>query len=501
MADLLDQIRQIDATLRRFAPKRRPLINLTRPEKSGAKVGILMSGLRSSSVNADVRIAERLEVSATDQSFHSLKSTIFARLANGLFLIDLKSQGYSDYAVAYNRNLKLVFIARILAFLGVREVANEVAKKGLGTARKYEFSSNALEFISILHHGALLARDRQKMRKLSDESKRWVEAYAAELAIAFEHDEIVLLQAAKGSANRKVILKAADAAIEADRLRRKIGTFAITLVAFRLRALSFQCQEDYESCLVLCRAAENYIHSRAEFANPTRIAEFAVKRLICCIHLRNATEAIDAFHICEAAYPAGTVNWFVMMEYKFLSLSSSLKLAEARECYDLVVHHQSFFSLPEHRREKWLIFNLYLLYAEGKLRLTTRLNSKQTKTFRDFISWVPSYAQDKAGYNAAVLLLHVLYLIDRKDWSQMLDRIAALEAYRARHLKGKNRQADAFIELLLTLEKGDYNRRKVEALARPLLEKLSGLRNSNDALLGVQILPFEDLWSRIINSL
>lgn len=500
-SSLIEQIGQLDSLLNRIAPPRRQIINLKTLASAGKKTRRILELIRANPRVTNREIAESIGETETAQSYHALKSTIYSRLINGVFLLDFKSHGFSNFAVLFYKNQRSVSAAKILAFLGARTIANSIAIKGLGSAERLELVTNALEFLTILQNGAVLQSDRKKLKLYRRKASHWLNVLTAQMEITGVLHDVLILHTKRGSTHPVVRDRLFTASMEAERLYRQYPTFNLGQIYYRMRSLYYQCKEEYANCVEVCLEAERYIASRPDFSNPTRLAEFAIKRLSCAIQLRDREQGKQALEVCTKAYPEGTINWFVLMENRFLLSSMTLDLEDARAIYNTVTKAQGYLDLPEYRRERWLILQLYLLYGEGKLMQNARLASKTTPTFNDFIAWVPSYSADKVGYNASVLILHVLYLIERKEWLKVLERVNALQTYRLRHLKGKNRQADLFIQLLIKVEQLEFVRTRVEEQTESLYQSLLSSVDSNDAVSGVQILPFEWLWQRVLQSL
>lgn len=496
---LLQQIKQLDSVLRKNRPRRSSLVG-SKARQSKTQEQQLLTHLREAEDLNVTTLADELGHDISSPAFHVLKSSMFKRMLNSVFLLDLRPN-YSEYGVAYFKNQKSVFLAKVLTYLGARSLADSVAIKGLKVAEQYELASNALEFLQILQLSTVLRGETTKFKSYHKKTKRWLAVTVAETEMFGQFNNVSLTHRKRGSSHRASREKAFIGSLAAEAAYKEHKTFQLGQLYYRMRALAYQCDDNYKQCIEVCVEAENYIRSRPEFCTPTRLAEFALKRLVCSMHIRDRENGLSAAAVCMEAFKVGSYNWFVIMEHVFLLHSTSLDLTTAREVYTRTVGTSGYYDLDDFIRERWLLYHLYMLYAEGTLKLNVRLNSKTTPAFKDFIKWTPSYRHDKTGYHTAVLILHTLFVIEKQDWKAVFERVDALRSYRLRHLADKNHQADLFVQLLLTLEPNNFERARVEAASQQLYASLQQTIDSDQAMIGVQILPFEWLWPRVLQSL
>lgn len=497
---IIEHIRQLTELLSALAPEKIRLVQRRSLDVGKTRMSELLHQVHKSS-HTESEIAKLMGYRPRGQAFHVLKSATYQRLLNSVFHFDLRSGGYSEFGISFVKNQRYLYLAKVLTFLGKRGVAESLARRGLDQAESYELAANVIEFLLILQQSAVLKSNSIALTEYHRRLRHWLEVYSAEAEMTTLFNSIQITFAKRGSDDPVSKEKSLQGSFAAESAFKRLGTFNLGLSFFRLRAVSFQIDARYRDCIATCLEAETFVRSKPRMGNSARLAEFALKRLTCCIHLRDLVQGIDAVRTSERGFPKFGINWYVLKEGEFLLYMATLRFDEARGVYDDVTGATGFYDLPEFRRERWLLFHLYLLYATDQLRMSVKLNSKTTPTFKDFLRWMPSYVRDKAGYNSAVLILHILVLLDKRKWRQVFERLEALEAYRTRHLENKNRQADCFIRLLVILERSGFDYAKAKEMAIPVERELRQAVDSSAALEGLQILPFEWLWNKVLETL
>lgn len=494
-SSVFQQIQQITALLRRFNKGRQDIL----PEPRGLKPTLQSRFLDLIDLEEE-ELVKRLGVTSNDQSYHVLKSTVYKRALRAVLHVDIrKSKSATTHAVARDENDRVLFAAKTLSFFGLKDAAEFVARREIAVCEKFEFSSNAIEFLTILTSTASTRGDAAGFKRYKLEQLRMLQRYRAEIEMGLLQNEVMMLFTTRGAEKPQVREKLKLAAIEADTVFRKHPTFKIGLIAYRLKGLSQEVSSEYRNAILTYLEAENFIESRKQFATPVRLAEFSVRRLDCAIHLGDKEQGLDAAQRSLAAYAVGSFNWFITMEQTFLLHMTTLNFKNAQQAIDEVMKNSQYKALDRFIQERWNLYSLYLLYAKSELRSSHKVQHR--KTFKDFVRITPSYTADKAGYNMSVLILHILYLVEAKQFNAISDRLDALEKYRARHLKGNSQQADTFIRLLIAMAKADFVRQEVLCSTSELRNELKRSATEGPLLEGLQILPFEWLWERIVEAL
>lgn len=486
------ELKELASIVRRAEPVRTQVYHQT--ASSSHEYIKLYRHLTSNEAIDESDAAERLGKSAKDPSYINVRTMLRKILLNTLFVMELDEANLTTYSVAVNKSNRDLFLLKTLAGFGARLSAREIAIPMLRTATKYEFLTNKLEILTFLRGDSAILGDSEARDKYHHEFLATLIAIRAEGNALAYLEEIQSEFAASGSEKPELQALVGQYVREVREACADAPTFAMQLSAFRLEAIYYQIGLDFERALEVATRAQAYIESKAIFNSPIRVAEFALKRIVCLLHLRRYDEGIELVKTNLRSVRVDTGNWFAMMEYRFLLEMHSLQFIEARSTLELVFKSTAFAGQQPHQRQKWDLYRLYLDYGEHRLL-------PEVQSVKDLLDIIPAFNKDKAGYNFAVLVLHVLYLIERGELLKVSDRTAALRNYRLRYLKDKKGAEPElnFLQLLLLLEGASFDVMKIRNEARKILDQLQAGPTSSAA--GPQILPYDYLWSRIMESL
>jgi hypothetical protein len=231
------------------------------------------------------------------------------------------------------------------------------------------------------------------------------------------------------------------------------------------------------------------------------LGEFALNQMVACMHLGDYASGEANAQRCLGYLTEGSNNWMIFLEYFFLLCMHTGNYTRAEEVYHQVTSHPRFGSLDSARAEKWRIFDAFLHY----MRQDASDSSSESRRFHlhKFLNEVPIYSKDKRGLNISILILQILYLLDRKDWNGIIGRTESLKVYASRHLKRDDTfRSNCFVKMMLTMEKKDFDREETSRIAGKYFSKLQSSRFDYRGDLGsLEVIPYERLWENVLSRL
>jgi tetratricopeptide (TPR) repeat protein len=471
------------------------------------KVAKLYEGIRLGNYLTDQSAVQDIYGDQKKQATYLvLKSRLRTRLLNSLFVLDPKPPRYSEGTRAFYRCHKGLFWASVLLRFGARNVAIQIAERTLEEATAYQFTSIVLELLFFLRGHHSLLGNHEKFEDFNSRLRLTLEMLEAEF-LSREYLERVTITFATTEAEQPEIATLARTYSDAlGPIRKRFDNFSINLNYYRLRALGLQIAQDYPAAIEICEEAALYLRGNPRLALDANLGEFALQKLSCLLRLRDYERGKATAEECATHFPTGSNNWFTYMEYFFLLSMHTEHFEEAEQVYAAATTHARFAGLTETRKEKWKIFELYLHYViQSDPEAASKPIGRAARTFdrKRVLRMVPTYSRDKYGYNIALLVMHILYLLDQNDLGEIINRMEALKAYRSRYLTmKKNRQSALFFKLLLVMEANsfDYKRtkQKGEKYYQQLLVTAPGSEEFSETL---QVLPFDWLWLHVLEKL
>jgi tetratricopeptide (TPR) repeat protein len=202
---------------------------------------------------------------------------------------------------------------------------------------------------------------------------------------------------------------------------------------------------------------------------------------------------------------AGSFNWFKNLEYLFLLAMHTGKYQNAYEIFHEAIGHKSFDFLPENITEIWNLYRAYLHLLIDLEKVQAEPMDKQFTSFRinRFLNNMPLYSKDKRGMNIAILIVQILFYIQKGKYDTAIDRMEAIEKYCSRYLfKADTMRSYFFIKLLLVIPQASFHRKAVMRYATTHLKKLTAISSEvSHQYHKIEIIPYETLWELTLSSL
>lgn len=439
----------------------------------------------------------------TDASYRKLKSRIKKRLFNHLFYLDTNQASYSEYRRAYftcNKNWTLM---KILIVNNARNTFERLGKQTLNQALKYEFTDIIVLCAKDLRYHYSLTGSHKAYEKVCALLKKQFKLLEIELKCEQLVEELMITFArqTKISPHQKEI--ATLNYDEIKKLEKQNNSYRIKYLRFTMGCLCTQINGDYKELINICDEVEGFHISNPKFYQQEVLATFSLFRVPAYLQLRRYNEGIARAEKDFKYLIVGNNNWFNYLEYYFLMLMHVGDYTKAFETYELAVNHSRFPYMNKIRQEKWKIFEAYLHYIyiseQPEISESLSVDPGKFKLFK-FLNEVPIFSKDKSGYNVAILIIQIMMHLQRKEIDLIIDKTEALRVYSQRYLKDPDYfRAHTFIKMLLYAEKRSFDYIKTLKITTPLFEQLKSDQNAN--ISEWEILPFEFLWERVIETI
>lgn len=441
-----------------------------------------------------------------DPGYQKLRKTLKDRLTNFLFLIDLDAPAYTDRQKAYYECYREWAAAKILYGKSARTAATSLSRKVLKIARKYEFTELRLDICHNLRlYYGTIEGDVKMFQQYNEEFKElthlWLEESLAEelyilLIISFINSKSTKKDYQEMAQNYHRQLKPSLAKFDSHQLH-----FYGRLIEVAI----YTSVNDYVNTLKVCKEAIAFFEHK-EFNANTALNIFRYEQLICYLQLRQFDEAIATADLCLKQLEEGTFNWFKLYELYFLVHMHRACYACAVDKLKVAMEHPVFSKLPENIQETWKIFEAYTYFLEmighlahhdqeGHLHKVFRMNK--------FLNEMQVFSKDKQGMNVPILILEILMAVVKKQHSELIDRLEAIDKYRRRYLNNPDMErTNLFLKMMLQLPKSGFQKapilQKTESYFKDL-ERIP-IEMANQAH-EIEIIPYEKLWQIVLDLL
>ena len=474
-----------------------------------SKLSEFYSGIQSGRFSSDLEASNYFYGSNPEQtpSYRKLKRRLQKRLVNTLFFIDTNQPSFNEQQRAYYTGYKDWAAVKILLGRLARRAAIPLAERIIKNAIKFEFSDLVLDVARTLRtHYATYENDQKKYDLYNGYVKKYNEILNAEL-IAEEYYQKINSNYKAGKSN---LLEIERLAIQYTKELRYFSTYLhsyrLSLYSYLVFVLRYQLINDYRKMVIECNKAVIFFESKKHQPSKLTIINFLYKILACYVQLKEFEKGEKIAQKCLSILQAGATDWFLTLEqYLLLSLHTNNPV-QAYEIFCTAVENKNFNNLYDRETENWRTYEAYIHYffSIGAIKLPTKGNPK-IKKFRllRFLNDMPVHSRDKRRSNIPILIIHVLFLLQKKEYEKVIDRVESLNLYCYRYLrKDDTFRSNCFIKMLLQLPKANFHReaviRKTEKYYNKLLENPSNLSMQASE---IEIMPYEMLWEYVLDSL
>jgi hypothetical protein len=465
----------------------------------------LLSGIKSGSITSDQKAAEMIYgTTYLDSKYTTLKNRLRNKLLNTLFFLDIKPPEQTVYAEGAYKTYKHTFWVKTLLFLGARQTAIKLAERTLQYAQKFSLTLEAVQLLTDLRYQASLTASKSQYQKYDSILATEVNNLLGEIKVRGFYERIIV-EIAKSEEERPDLSDIVRGYLkEMESLTPKPSSFEFTRWYYLVKVIILEICQEYSLAIAGCLDAENYLLQYPDLSSNIRLGEFSVQRLACHLILRQFEEGEKAAQRCRELYRPGTNSWFIFMDNYFMLAMHTGHFTEAGHILIEITSSPRFSFQLDQFKEKLKLYEAYLLFALGTTDKTSDIISELEKfDIKRFLRDVPNYKKDKRGYNISILILQILVLLEQDDFDGIIDRMDALRTYRTRYLQvASNKPSALFFKMLMIMEKcsfdPDETRKKAKKYYVMLLEKST---NSDEISEGLQVLPYEWLWEKIVEML
>lgn len=443
--------------------------------------------------------------SPTDDKYRQLKSRFRKRLLNTLFFLDVNLPATSNYERAYFSCNKDWTLVKILLSNNASHTAAALARQILTTALKFKFADVIVNCCRILRRYSADVGDEKGYEEYDQHIKQYENVLDAEIRSEELYQRVIMNYYKPPSKNQD--------------LRERIDTYCDALVGlseiydspiviynmYLVWAFRYEMLYDYEAMLEVCSKAEEYIEKNPLYYQSEKLATFQLKKMSAYLHLRDYKNGKNNAEKCLKSFPTGSDTWFLFMEYYLLLSIHTDNFINALAIYNRATSSAKFKKILGNGKEKWNIYNIYLNYIiESHSQNNPILQAQRKKTFRSsrFLNDPLLYPKDQRIFTVLLVIAQILFLIEKKGYNAIRERVERLKSYANRQLKKEVYfRLIQFIRLLQQLDKADYkveNLSNVDKYYDRLVEIPFAYRGQITEL---EVIPYEKLWNLILQRL
>lgn len=471
-----------------------------------SKFNEFYEALRTNKFKSDRDAAQQLYgCSPTDPKYRQLKSRFRKRLLNTLFFLDVNLPSASGYDRAYYSCNKDWTLVKTLIWYNAPHTATHLARQVLTTSLKFKFADLIVNCSRILRDYSAENGDERSFDAYNEYLKEYSTILDAEIRSEEIYQRAVMSYNLPFSRNRELAGQIQSYCETLVKLSEENDSPVIYYNMYIVWIYRYEMERDFEGMLEVCEQGEKYIEQNPVFEQESKLILFQTKKMSAYLHLHNYRDGRATAEKCLNHFPEGTDPWFTFMEYYFLLAMHTENYINALAIYNRATDNPKFKKQDSLVQEKWNIFEGYvnfIIEKEGKNNQILLMQARRGFRASKLLSSPALYPREQRIFSVLVIILQILFLLERKSLSKIPEHIERLKKYATRQLKKEEYQRPIlFIRLLLQLNKAGF---QLEELSNT--EKfLAGLEEHPFFYRGLaselEIIPYEKLWSYLLSQL
>jgi hypothetical protein len=412
----------------------------------------------------------------------------------------------ADTRLAESHNhLGYALATKLLLDLKARNLSVEIAEKAILKAIRHSLTESIILLARLLvsHYGSS-EYNKYKLNKYLEIQEKYLRVYSYEIKAEnyfLDLQRTHLHSLANPSESTK---EKARKYVEELETIDDIKSYFFLLNRYRVKASYYEYQKDFESLLKL---SDNILKELSpKFRTAAFLQIINVRRAWALIQAGRNDEAVTSGFRDLSKIQSGTLAWYFVAHYILKALLYKGDYLRAIELITQMIDHPKFQRIGESFKEIFYttLGYIYVIIESGMLgNPKDYLNLLPEFKIYKFLNATPVFSKDKSGINVSILLLHIAYLLQKKDYSTIIDRVDSLNQYAHRYLrKDDSFRSNCMIKMVVQLSKADFNPIRAERYTKELLKQLKAVNLAGSGEnIETEIIPYEVLWDIMVKSL
>lgn len=454
----------------------------------------------------DKAAMERIYGRKNVAAFSRLKTRLRDIMVKSLSMQNINLESLDSRVNEAHAQFRNVLVAKILKDLKANDLSIELAEKSIIKAMRYHTTEIVIILARMLvqHYGSA-EYNKYKLNKYLEIQNKYLRQHEWEIKSEnyyFDLQRIQLQSLASPSLN--TISKAAHYVKELEAVDG-IRSLNFNLNCYKVKAAFYEYNKNYEALLDLSNQA------LVEFSSPdlksgTILQNINIRKAWALIQAGRNNETISIGTKEMSRLPSGSLGWFFIAHYTLKAHLYRSDYNKAIELITIIINNPKFNKLGVNYRELFYttLGYIYLVIDSGidDQLAKHRYRLPEFKLYK-FLNTIPVFSKDKRGINVSILLMHVAFLLQRKDYNAIIDRVDSLNQYAYRYLrKDDSFRSNCMIKMVIQMTKADFNPIRTARYTQDLLNQLEQVKLAGSGEnIETEIIPYEVLWNIMVRSL
>lgn len=438
-------------------------------------------------------------------AFSRLKTRLKDILIRSTLLQNVTSESSDSRLTEAHNHLKYALASKLLVDLRARGLSIDIAEKAILKAIKYNLTESILLMARILvAHFGISEYNKYKLNKYLSIQEEYLRVYGYEIKAENYFLDLQRTQLQSLAAPNETTKEKARKYVEELESVTDINTYFFVLFKYKVKSAYYEYQKDFESILKTSDEILNQFSS--EFKSGMFLQTVNLRREWALIQAGRNDEAISSGLKEMNRILYGSLGWYFMAHYTLKAQLYKGDYLKAIKLISQMIDNPKFLKIGDNYRE---LFNttlgyIHLIIESGMLGDPDKIQEQlpEFKLYK-YLNATPVFSKDKRGINVSILLMHIAYLLQRKDYNAIIDRVDSLNQYAYRYLrKDDSFRSNCMIKMVIQITKADFNSLRTERYTKELFKQLKevNLAGSGENI-ETEIIPHEVLWEIMTKSL
>ncbi|MEM7575416.1 MAG: hypothetical protein AAF433_21110, partial [Bacteroidota bacterium] len=273
-------------------------------------------------------------------------------------------------------------------------------------------------------------------------------------------------------------------------------------VAFLEVVLAMQ-KADYVKVKEVCLKQIALLESEKFYPRPY-VRSFLLQLISVSISTEDFYSGEIAIKKFLSLIPVGSRAWFRTQQlYTQLAITTD-QYSLSANLIRKVIEHKNYKGLAEAVKERIILLKAYVFWLGAIGKIADRGENFKSFRLAKFLNSVPDFAKDRQGLNIPVLIAQALWLLHRKKFEKVRERLNALKRYSDRYLKNNKGTVRTyyFLKAFCQLADSNFHRNGFLRKSEKNLKLLNQHPRSKDEQnVEVEIIPYERLYDLVVEQL
>ena len=462
---------------------------------------IAFSGVKLSDEECMKKIYGKRNVNA----FSSLKARLLDKLSLLAIVQEVDQGNKKEYFIQRIDNLKKIVSSNTILANGQIELGLEMLEKAIEVSIKQEFTENVI--ISsrrlIIGYGSEMY-NKYKYNKYLEIQGKYINIYMLEIKaqnyfFELQKTNINSLTIPSEKLIQKTIMYSRELENESE-----IKTSFYLYNKYRINAIYCEYVKDYNTLLNISNQAILELTS-SENRFPKEISNIKIRIMLALIQMGKLGEAISFGEKASLKTVPNSNSWFRINYYIVKAYIYSGEYNLAIQLLMIIRDKGILKKFPNYTEIVYTLLGyMHLLINSKYITLPKKiLNNLPDFKLGKYLNSVPIYSKDKYGINVSILLMQVGFLLLRKDYNTIIDRIHSLKQYAYRYLRRDDSfRSNCMIKMVVQMTKADFHPVRTERYTADLFKQLKSVNLAGSGEnIEIEVIPFEVLWEIMLKSL